>query len=457
MAVTITGTIQDASGGGVQDAVVRLSPVGASTGAAETVGGVGVSMTPVEVVTDAAGAFTHTAIDFVRYRLEIPSIGFDRYFVCPDSATVPTVAFNTLGLSPEVQSVVRGEVRVDATTNRFFTQISVLGEAIETARERFTVADLQRAESVGGPWATIKTWTLLPDTFFYEHEDTTATDAIEYFYRAQYRNTDTSDTSLVSDLVSSAAAGEDALLVSPAELRENYLFGLDLTDDDGKPFPDRMLEWYIRAGVDWLEKELDINLVAHTHSNEVHDHYADDYARWGYFQLQNYPVIALDEVFFQYPSMTTRSVISNEWLVLEDNGVSGVVQIVPGQGNIADILMIPGALLPMWSGATGRVPAIWHFTYRAGFEPGTAPPDIKHAIAMWASIGVLNIAGDLIVGAGIASKSVTLPGLSQNINTTSSATNAGFGARIIEYQKEIKASIPNLRRYYGKASRMVVI
>jgi hypothetical protein len=209
--------------------------------------------------------------------------------------------------------------------------------------------------------------------------------------------------------------------------------------------------------VDWLGKELDIDLVAKTHTNEVHDHYANDYARWGYFQLNNYPVIAVDEVYFQYPSMTERSVISNQWVVLEDEGESGVVQIVPGQGNIADILMIPGALLPMWSGATGRVPAIWHFTYRAGFEPGTAPPDMKHAIAMWASIGVLNIAGDLIVGAGIASKSVTLPGLSQNVNTTSSATNAGFGARIIEYQKEIKQLLPNLRRYYGKASKMVVV
>jgi hypothetical protein len=43
------------------------------------------------------------------------------------------------------------------------------------------------------------------------------------------------------------------------------------------------------------------------------------------------------------------------------------------------------------------------------------------------------------------------------VNTTSSATNAGFGARIIEYQKEIKQLLPNLRRYYGKASKMVVV
>jgi hypothetical protein len=595
VAVSITGTIQDSSGTGVDDAVVRLSPAGASEGAAEAVGGIGISKTPVEVTTAGGGAFTITAVDFVRYRLEIPSIGFDRYFVCPDSATSPTVAFNTLGLTPEMQTVVRGEVRVSATANTYFTEVTVAAASIDTVRERFTDLSLERSESVAGPWTTIASFTLLPKTNFYVHQDSTATDDTEYFYRALYTHSVTAATSQYSALLSSDSQDENALLVSVDELRENYLFGLDLTDDDGNPFPDRMLEWYIRAGVDWLHKELDIDMVATTHINETHDHYAVDYARWGYFQLNHYPVIAVDQIFFQYPSMQSQSVINPEWIVLEDGGAHGVIQIVPGQGNIAEVLMIPGALFPMWSGATGRVPGIWHFTYRSGFEPGTAPPDIKHAVAMWASIGVLNIAGDLIVGAGIASKSVTLPGLSQNVNTTclsgdteialadgsfatikslvgsgpfevisvdadgkatievardarptieddvlavhlsngrvvrsnethkfrlldgewlaagelqpgtvltpcegvdgplievvrvvptgsreqlydltvdathcfglssgvivhnSSATNAGFGARIIEYQKEIKQLIPNLRRYYGKTTRMMVV
>ena len=111
MAVSITGTIQDSSGTAVVNAVIRLSPAGATEDSAETVGGVGISSTPVEVVTDGSGAFSHTAVDHVRYRLEIPSIGFDRYFVCPDSTSTPTVAFNTLGLSPEVQTIVRGKTR----------------------------------------------------------------------------------------------------------------------------------------------------------------------------------------------------------------------------------------------------------------------------------------------------------------------------------------------------------
>lgn len=458
MAVSITGTIQDASGNPVESAVIRLSPAPASVGGSEAIGGVGLIGNHVEVLTNSLGQFAIDAVSFFRYRLEIPSIGFDREFVAPDDNIIPFIRFHLLGLTPEVQTVVRGEKRFSATTNTWVTEVTVQTESIGTVLERFDLLELQRSEiSAAGPYPPmpIQKWELLDNTFYYETLDKTIDKT--YYYRARYVNTSNGDVSSFGDVVSSEAQGSSALLVSVDELRENYLFGLDLSDDSGKPFPDRMLEWYIKAAISWLHLELDIDLIAKTHVNETHDHYAYDYARWGYFQLDNYPVVAVDQLSFQYPTMNTPVVIDPQWIVLEDGGVSGVIQILPGQGNIADVLMIPGALLPMWTGATGRVPAIWHCTYRSGFEPLTAPADIKHAIAMHASIGVLNIAGDLIVGAGIASKSVSVPGLSQNVNTTSSATNAGFGARIIEYQKEIKEMLPNLRRFYGKATRMVVI
>jgi hypothetical protein len=67
---------------------------------------------------------------------------------------------------------------------------------------------------------------------------------------------------------------------------------------------------------------------------------------------------------------------------------------------------------------------------------------------MKASMGALNIAGDLIAGAGIATKSLSMDGLSQSISTTASATNAGYGARILQYNKEIDERMKNLRNYY---------
>ena len=248
------------------------------------------------------------------------------------------------------------------------------------------------------------------------------------------------------------------LLMSVGELKRDYLFGVDLTDDAGEPYPREMFEHYLRFAAAWAEKELDIPLQAVDIVDEIHDHYSADYGRWGYFQLDKYPVISIATggVKFQYPSTPTPVTIDDEWIVLEDEGQSGVIQIVPGQGNIADVLLIPGSLMPMWSGAFGRVPGVWRFSYRAGFETGQLPADIKHVIGMAASIGVLNIAGDLIAGAGIASVSISVPGLNQNVNTTSSATNSGYGARVLEYQKELKEQMPNLRRYYGKNTRMVV-
>lgn len=259
----------------------------------------------------------------------------------------------------------------------------------------------------------------------------------------------------VVDSLGTLEDGESHLTIS--ELKTNYLFGVDLTDDDGNPYPNSMFEFYINAGIAWLEKELDIPLVERTITEELHDHYAVDYGRWGYFQLDKFPVTTLTEVKFQYPSTLTPVVIDNSWFVVEDEGQSGVLQIVPGQGNIADILLIPGQLMPLWSGAFGRVPGIWRITYNAGFPVGQLPDDIKHVLGMWAAIGPLNIAGDLIAGAGIANFSISVPGLNQAIGTTSSATNSGYGARILEYQKEIRQMLPNLRRFYGKGTRMVVV
>ena len=76
---------------------------------------------------------------------------------------------------------------------------------------------------------------------------------------------------------------------------------------------------------------------------------------------------------------------------------------------------------------------------------------------MRASLGVLDIAGDLVAGAGIASISIGVPGLNQSIGTTSSATNSGYGARIKSYSERMKEALPLLKRYYGKGSRLVVV
>jgi len=77
------------------------------------------------------------------------------------------------------------------------------------------------------------------------------------------------------------------------------------------------------------------------------------------------------------------------------------------------------------------------------------PSDILQAIGYKAALLPLDIAGDLIVGAGIASTSTSVDGLSQSINTTASATNSGYGARVLQFERELKSLIPALKARFG--------
>ncbi len=77
------------------------------------------------------------------------------------------------------------------------------------------------------------------------------------------------------------------------------------------------------------------------------------------------------------------------------------------------------------------------------------PSDILHALGLMAAMLPLDVAGDLILGAGIASMSLGVDGLSQSIGTTSSATNAGYGARVRQFERELKLSMPALKSTFS--------
>lgn len=84
------------------------------------------------------------------------------------------------------------------------------------------------------------------------------------------------------------------------------------------------------------------------------------------------------------------------------------------------------------------------------------PADILDAVGIMASMLPLDTAGDLIIGAGISSLSVSVDGLSESIGTTSGIENSGYGARVIQYRKRLHALITSVRRRYH-AIEMIVI
>lgn len=302
-----------------------------------------------------------------------------------------------------------------------------------------------------------------------EYRFTDPNGAQGFYYKFRYYNSVTQAADTYSD--AERGAPDPALqVISIEELKEIYLFGVDLTRDDGTPYPNSMLAHYIKAAVDWLEKELQLPIIPRRYVEECHDYYKEDYNKYIWLKLLNSPVIGVEECKLVLPGEQVVKVFERDWLHLERH--DGQLQMVPGTGTAGTILLgASGAWLPLVYGNNKFIPDAFRVTYEAGFgrpsDPDAVsrpdpeldyfPQNIKHCIGMTAAIGPFNIAGDMIAGAGIATKSIGIDGLSQSIGTTASATNAGYGARIIEYQKEIKAMLPSLKRYYGKSGAKLTV
>lgn len=237
------------------------------------------------------------------------------------------------------------------------------------------------------------------------------------------------------------------LVVDAQFVKTNFLFGVDLHDDNGNEMPDSLIEFYILSAQQWLENELDILLLPTVITDEAHDYHFTDYTNFNFVRLFRKPVQDVSKVAMQFPLQTSVIDFNPEWFRIESTAAQ--VNLIPTTGTLSSIFIgAGGSFLPMLYSSREYVPHILYVSYTAGFGLGKIPMDMLELIGKKASIGPLNIAGDLIAGAGIATKSISIDGLSQSIGTTSSATNAGFGARILTYGKEIDVALKALRGIY---------
>jgi len=316
---------------------------------------------------------------------------------------------------------------------------------------------LERSDDLGLSWLEITSGSERPvlekDKSGYSITDRGG--SVEFFYRTRYiatRGAIQGQCSEASEpIVGAGLAIRNILTID--ELKSRYLFGVDFTDDQGRALTDATFLHYITAAVRWIEHELDIPILP-TSFTDVHDYHRTDYQSFNFIQLDNYPVISLEEFALQYPSGQNVVVYPLEWMRLDK--IKGHIQVVPTAGTLSEVMIgSGGSWLPAIYSGQDYLPGLFQISYTAGFEEGRVPRNITDLIGMFASLGPFNIFGDLIAGAGIATLSLSLDGLSQSIGTTSSATNAGYGSRIIQYLKQIKSQIETLRRFY-KGTRFVV-
>jgi len=243
----------------------------------------------------------------------------------------------------------------------------------------------------------------------------------------------------------------EGLIISAEEVLALYFYGVDIKSKDGSSLDQNTIETYIKSAQSEVEKYFDIKLFPEL-ITETKDYYRDDYNN-------NFPFIRTSLPVRQILTLIGRingidqTRYPEEWLSARsssDGTVYRQFSVVPNGSVVnadADVILT-GVSSNYGVRSYPNIPNYWYCQYDTGFEIDNIPYDLLNMIGMLAAIPLLAIAGDLILGAGIASQSLSIDGLSQSISSTSSATNAGYGARIIEYRKSVDQTTKRLLRYY---------
>lgn len=244
------------------------------------------------------------------------------------------------------------------------------------------------------------------------------------------------------------------IVMSAMEMDALYFYGSNFYSKDGTILSNEVRRTYILSAQREIEKFLNIKLALQLHE-ETQSYYKDDY-------YQQFPIIKT-----MYNVNTPLALVGlvgkieqiiypKEWLYSHydsDGLYSKRISVVPNGGASYYVQSSGDVILTGLTSQIGlqryqNIPDYWRIQYVTGFSYKNIPEDLINVVGKLGSIGVFAMYGDIILGAGIANMSISIDGLSQSIGTTSSPTNAGFGARILQYQKEVKETLKRLKGFY---------
>jgi len=240
----------------------------------------------------------------------------------------------------------------------------------------------------------------------------------------------------------------EGLIISPQELLELYFYGIKIESKDGTEISNQVLATYIESAQREIEKYLNIKLVPQI-IEEDKDFTREDFVHFNYLRTSYLMVKPIS--LFGFFADTKQIEYPVEWLSARKTSDGELfhrhLYVIPGAKQAEVFPVIFSGITPhLYFLGQPTLPNYWKIRYKTGFD--TVPKDLLEIIGKLAAIKLFHILGDLILGAGIASTSLGIDALSQSISTTSSATNAGYGARIIGYVEDIKRSLEKVKNTY---------
>jgi hypothetical protein len=259
-----------------------------------------------------------------------------------------------------------------------------------------------------------------------------------------------------------APEGEWGEILTPDDLRINWLWGIDFRATNGASYTDDQIRFHIESSIAEMERRLNITIIKKRIACEPE--------RRGLKQGIDY-----DEEETYYPFRRER--IQRTGMILtRRRPVLSISRLDLFSRNEKIISLLETSTLdktkgmirffnrPLRFGETSRAihnsiypygadqfnsNLFYAIDYTAGYETSNAvPKDLRAAIGKMCAIELLNIIGDGLIS-GFSASSLSMDGVSESFSSTQSATSAYFGARIKVYEDELDKYIKTVKLKFG--------
>lgn len=245
----------------------------------------------------------------------------------------------------------------------------------------------------------------------------------------------------------------EGLVISPSELREHYLFGIPVCTTDGRKMSASTIKQHISTAQKRIENLFSIRLNRQV-IKESKDYIREEWFVWSYVK-STFPIVYLDDLK-GYIQDSNQVTYPKEWLSIkktENVAVWRNLYVIPNSASEHGAKMTQNSII--YNGVTphlgyfGRsyIPNYWRLKYITGWKAGEIPDDLMDMICKFAAINVLAVIGSYLYGAGFASFSVSLDGVSQNFPLKSGRFGI-FSDRIELYTQDINDMMSNMKYIY---------
>jgi len=238
--------------------------------------------------------------------------------------------------------------------------------------------------------------------------------------------------------------------MSPSEFLERYFHGISLSTKDGRCISTETIIRELHTAQNKVEEYLAIKLTRQVIEERTDFLRGEYFDGWGHLRA-NYPVFE-PITLTGYISTTKQTEFPLEWISVnttnQEDLVNKNLHIVPAGGSTPTTNAVIFSGITPNAGFLGvpSIPNYWNLKYVTGFTK--VPDSLLSVVGKLASMAIFAVLGDIVLGAGIASQSLSFDSLSQSIATTQSAENSAYSARIRQYAGELKIEMHDLKGHY---------